>query len=61
MDQNKTLRVYFHFMDEGSYVQFEKLKSNKEIVKLTFCFFLVLSFCSLAINKKVFHDFFLTG
>ena len=42
MNQNKALRVSSHFMDEGSYVEFEKLKSNKETVKLIFCFSLML-------------------
>ena len=50
-------------MDEGSYVQFKKLKSKKETVKLTFYFFscVVLPFCSLAMNGKLLHDFFLAG
>ena len=62
-NQNKTLRVSSHFMDEDSYVQFEKLKSKNETVKLTFYFFscVVLPFCSLAINRKVLRDFFLVG
>ena len=42
MNQNKTRKVSSHFMEEDSYVQFEKLKSKNETVKLTFCFFLVL-------------------
>ena len=63
MNQNKTLRVFSHFMDEDSYVQFEKLKSKNGNNETYFLFFLcvVLSFCSLAINGKVFRDFFLVG
>ena len=30
MNQNKKLRVSSHFMNESSYVQFEKLKSKKK-------------------------------
>ena len=46
MNQNKTLRVFSHFMDEDSYVQFEKLKSKNEIVKLTLCCVVFLFSCN---------------
>ena len=60
MNQNKTLRVSSHFMDEDSYVQFEKPKSNNETMKLTFYFFLCCVVFLFSCNKWKSPSWFLS-